>query len=216
MRAIHMRTPFLLAAILVSLPVTNATAALHDRCTFVWVDVANVVPSAYTSATEEAASILARAGLNCVFRRGDSDSGIVANEFFVILLPHAHGGRTPGRLVMGSVKARNGHPDDENVVRVYVEPIVEVLSLRSAGQDRARVARAIGRVIAHEVIHIAAPLLGHSKRGLMAAVLTAKELVGPRVQIDPNFRAALRAPEELGETAEVADTRTNGNRRTTY
>ena len=216
MRAIPLRTPFVLAAILASSPGALATAASHDRCTFVWVDVANVVPSAYATASEEAASILARAGLNCVFRQGDSRSSTLPGEFFVVLLPHTHGGRTPGRLVMGSVKARHGRPDDEDVVRVYVEPILEVLSLRSADQDRPRVARAIGRVIAHEVIHIAAPLLGHSKRGLMAAALTAKELVGPRVQIDHNFRAALRAPEDLGEAVEVADARTNGHRRTTY
>lgn len=215
MRAI-LRTPFVLAAILASSPGANATAALHDRCTFVWVDVANVVPSAYATASEEAASILARAGLNCVFRRGNPESSIVADEFFVILLPRAHGSRTPGRLVMGSVKVPCGRPDDEHAVRVYVEPILEVLSLRSADQDGPRVARAIGRVIAHEVIHIAAPLLGHSKRGLMAAALTAKELVGPRVQIDHDFRAALRAPEDLGEAAEVADARTNVYRRTTY
>lgn len=216
MRAIPLRTPFVLAAILVSLPGANATAALHDQCTFVWVDVANVVPSAFATASEEAASILARAGLNCVFTRGNSHSSILPDEFFVILLPRAHGGRTPGRLVMGSVKVRQGRPDDEHVVRVYIEPILEVLSLRSVDQDGPRVARAIGRVIAHEVIHIAAPLLGHSKRGLMAAVLTAKELVGPRVQIDPDFRAALRAPDDLGEAVGVADARTSRYRRTTY
>lgn len=178
----------------------------------VWFDATNGVRFAYAGAIEETASVLDRAGLKCTFRLGGPEPQIDPDELLIILLSHPHRG-VPGKLIMGSVRARPGSRGQIQAVRVYVKSVLAALTLRSVDEDRARVSRAIGRVIAHEVIHVARPGLGHSKRGLMAAVLSASELDAPHVAIDSAFTDALRAPTHGGAVDVEAASRNGDGRK---
>jgi hypothetical protein len=50
----------------------------------------------------------------------------------------------------------------------------------------------LGRVILHEIIHLADPGLEHGKSGLFCATLNKKGLVGARAEIEPAAEEALR------------------------
>jgi hypothetical protein len=62
----------------------------------------------------------------------------------------------------------------------------------SPGQAR-QVARAVARVLAHEVIHGVAPSLPHAERGLMSHRMTRTFLLSDSFAFDAASAAALRA-----------------------
>lgn len=61
----------------------------------------------------------------------------------------------------------------------------------TVGRDSDYVARALARVIVHELIHGLTPGLGHSRRGIMQRGLDTYDLGERPVRLDPAFRAAL-------------------------
>jgi hypothetical protein len=69
-----------------------------------------------------------------------------------------------------------------------------------SASDRLAVGVAIGRVVAHEVLHALAPSLPHGT-GLMSSRLNRRQLTGAAVPVDPEaalaFRAALRGEPAL-------------------
>lgn len=60
------------------------------------------------------------------------------------------------------------------------------------GKDSAHVARALARVIVHELVHTLTPGLGHSERGIMQRDLDSADLVERPLQLDSEFSAALQ------------------------
>lgn len=156
-----------------------------------WIDVMGAVPFGFEGSVNEVSRILKAVGLASRFRKADPGSVSGPDEIRIILLVRSPRTVTPGRLVMGAVRGGRAH-EEAPAVWVYVEPVVHAIELRSVADDPEAVTRAIGRVIAHEVIHLLVPRLGHSKRGLMAGVLTPRDLLGTKVDIAPSFRSALR------------------------
>jgi hypothetical protein len=60
--------------------------------------------------------------------------------------------------------------------------------------ERQRLAVALGRVVAHEVVHAIAPTLPHAPQGLLRAELTRPDLVARRLDLDRDTQAGfLRA-----------------------
>ena len=70
-----------------------------------------------------------------------------------------------------------------------------VWTLKDGGDrwDRLDLSRAVGRVVAHELVHVLAPDLKHAHFGLMAPSLTARALTQPGVPFDSATRNTLRA-----------------------
>jgi hypothetical protein len=82
-----------------------------------------------------------------------------------------------------------------NYVYVFFPDIMLALGIdpnsRSMREPLAmnRIARAIGRVVAHEVVHIVAPSLPHTNEGVMSAALTKKGLTRQHLYFDPDTAA---------------------------
>jgi hypothetical protein len=61
-----------------------------------------------------------------------------------------------------------------------------------AGTRSARLDVAVGRVVAHELVHVVFASLPHAVRGLMAPVVDATVLTRPELELDGGVRHALR------------------------
>jgi hypothetical protein len=59
-------------------------------------------------------------------------------------------------------------------------------------RQRKDLARAIGRVLVHEVVHAIAPRLSHADEGLMHEALLSASLLKRRIEIDERTRQAFR------------------------
>ena len=54
------------------------------------------------------------------------------------------------------------------------------------------VARAVGRILAHELVHLIAPDLPHARSGLMGASVGRAQLLGNGVGLDPALGPTVR------------------------
>jgi hypothetical protein len=129
------------------------------------------------------------------------------NEIAVLLRPDPKLEQlSPG--VMGAVRKGEG----TRRARVFLAPIERLLKLGPKARSRPgsvrgqKLARAIGRVAAHEVVHVIAPDLGHTREGLMQPSFTRTALAASRVPIDRSaanaVRDRLQVPGPAGEGRE--------------
>lgn len=181
-----------------SLPLLAATLeadAAPPRIDLTWIDPTNALPDAVADVVEEVALIFEPLGLAVACRSVGPGELIPPSPLRVILLDDDRG-RADGR-VMGLTPR---DPDGTHALWVLLPNIKRALGLdperrRPLGRgDALRLARAIGRVVAHEVVHVLAPGLRHAGRGLMAESLGRTALVGARPLLDPeSVRAVLAA-----------------------
>lgn len=157
----------------------------------VWIDVLGDPVYSFRRAMDEASEILRKVGVRYAYRLGEVNAVSGPNELRIIVLPRSQAPSSPRRLVMGAVNARFAQPGEARAIWVYTDAVVSALGLDSVEQDPMAVAIAMGRVVAHEIVHVMAPQVGHAKSGLMSAVLSAKDLRGARVSISGTFREAL-------------------------
>jgi hypothetical protein len=161
----------------------------------VWVDVTGVARFAFTEAARETAALLRRMGVAATIRAGDSRSVTEGSEMTVIVLP----ARTPGtRLDHSVMGATSRAPEGGRAIWVYAAGVASTLGLGSRpapgwsmGQRR-EFGRALGRVVAHELVHAIAPERPHVKGGLMAASMGRALLLGSEIAIDIATSEALR------------------------
>jgi hypothetical protein len=72
--------------------------------------------------------------------------------------------------------------------------------------DRKRLAKALGRVVVHELVHRVAPDLPHADSGVMQADLGGSDLMRGRLPLDDGSRSAvLAALREARLVAEAAN-----------
>ncbi len=73
-------------------------------------------------------------------------------------------------------------------------------------RDQSRTSRAVGRVIAHEVVHAVAPGVPHGL-GLMAPSFGRRDFMASKVRIEPQVAEAVRAALAAGHPiSPVSDT----------
>jgi hypothetical protein len=165
-----------------------------------WLDVEGVATGIDGVARSECRAVLERAGLDVEWRQGSGGEEARAGEVRVLLVdhlvvdPHAKlsiMGATPARsrrhpvvwIHVGSVRATLGFPPDF--------PILD-LPLKA----RRDLGVALGRVVAHEIVHVVAPQLPHGS-GLMSPTLTRDTLIAPRLSLETRdatqVQAALRS-----------------------
>jgi hypothetical protein len=83
----------------------------------------------------------------------------------------------------------------EDYVYIFFHNIVRTLGLNLEGRYRRepetmrQLARAVGRVAAHKIIHIVAPSQTHANEGLMTARLTKRSLTRKHLRLDPDTAA---------------------------
>jgi hypothetical protein len=160
-----------------------------------WFDPSDVAAGSELVARAEAEALIARMGANVTWRRAASGEMTRSEEVWVILL--GSGGQpVSGPLVLGAT--RRHHPVAPVVwVRVANVRAALGISQRPPLRDLPPIERrlfaiALGRVIAHEVVHALVPSLPHGT-GLMSGSFSRRQLTGGWIPIEPEVVFALRA-----------------------
>jgi hypothetical protein len=168
-----------------------------------WFDPSQALPVAATNAlADEVREIFRSLGVEVAFRVADADTtygeGPVPEVPIILLKDDPIVSRRPTR-VLGLVVR---HQEPRRAVWAFLENVRWTLShdqgrrLPAMGHDTA-LGRALGRVVAHEVIHSIAPDEPHSKNGLMGHSMNRAFLLSDDPPLDARcgraFLAALTA-----------------------
>jgi hypothetical protein len=128
------------------------------RLRLVWIDVLGSAPYAFPSAARETAAILADAGVVAAWTLGDPSTVTTADELKVVLMAGvANGARLPEHVMGGTRGGAQSH-----TTWIYLSNVLWALGLQDKGPRRLslheeeQVARALGRVVAHEIVHAVA------------------------------------------------------------
>lgn len=163
--------------------------------TLVWYDVNGLRPRDVSGMARELDSIFREIGVKVACRRAHMDGAQPAPEGLeipVILLAAPSGGASPG--VMGAVLRRHPPPSP---VWIFLDNVRSALGYPSGRRPSAASVEqeldvALGRIIAHEVIHAAAPWRPHT-RGLMGSAINRADLTGSRRSLGSDCAAAVRS-----------------------
>ena len=163
-----------------------------DAVGLVWVDPAGAALEQEAVARREIQSLLGRMGVPTRWRRGRAGELASADEVRIILLDRV-ARRPDGTPVLGATPPRF---DASPFVWVHVPAIQAAVGL-CRGRVREAVASrmlaiALGRVVAHELVHVLAPSLPHG-RGLMSECLTRRQLTASSVPVADGVGPAVRA-----------------------
>jgi len=153
------------------------------------------LPSTTLKAIEaEAGAILAPAGEGPRWRRSQPGAELETGVVPVVLLAGRH--PVPGRpgAVLGGIETRAPVPAAWVYVGATLRAIGATLPPRSMDPASQRaLGVALGRVIAHELVHAMAPRRAHVTIGLMEATWDQGSLLGVRPRLDAASAAAFRA-----------------------
>ena len=185
------------AAVCFALVVTCADAARAESAalSLVWCDPTDVASGTESLARAEAQALLGRMGAQVTWRRGGAGELRRGDEVWVVLLGEGPASGSYPHVLGATPRRRQAHPLVWVRVphvrsAVGISPTRPLLGLPLA--DRRLFAVALGRVIAHEVVHAVVPSLPHGP-GLMADVLGRRELTAATIALDPDAVLALRA-----------------------
>ena len=160
----------------------------------VWIDLADVPAVAQEAARREAAAVLGDVGLSPTWRVGAARDLLGAHDLPVVLLRRDHASRGGASRVLGACSPRSGTPR----AWVYLENLTWALGMGAYDgpltlDQSSRLGRAIGRIVAHEVIHAVAPALGHARSGLMSPRFSRNDLLSVYLPVDGATRRGLSA-----------------------
>lgn len=164
------------------------------RLDLVWVDPAGIAEGSYPTIAAESRAVLASLGAEVAWTAPPPGAVLGPESLAVIAVPTYRARRSRDRHVMGATQAIS---DDALAVWVFPEQVAWVLGLRldlrSSWERRSeeRFARALGRVVSHEIVH-ALGATAHARAGLMAASLNRDALTAPVLRIDPATVASVR------------------------
>lgn len=160
----------------------------------VWTDPSGAAAGLEPPARAEAERLLRAMGVPVAWRRGDARELSRRGEVRVILLDRP-ATREHGAPVLGATPPAFAVAP---YVWVHLPGLTSSLGLvprpgvRWHPWDARALGVAVGRVIAHEVVHALAPSVPHGK-GLMSSALTRRQLTAARIPFDPEVALALQA-----------------------
>jgi hypothetical protein len=175
----------LLGVLALSLGAVPADAA-RGAVAVAWVDVSGLPAAVGEGARRELGTALARAGVAVHMRSAVAGEAIAEDEVVLVVVP----GRAPvdgrGGPVLGSVP-RDGQPP--RTAWVHLPTVLAVLGLPGGGGpttplEQRDMALAVGRVAAHELVHVLAPEAPHAATGLMSSRLGRAALTAPAARLD--------------------------------
>jgi hypothetical protein len=160
----------------------------------VWIDLAGVPGAAQEAARREAAAALEDVGLSPRWRTGAAGELIAAHELPVVLLKHDRSAPRGSSRVLGACLPRSASPR----AWVYLDNLAWAMRMRAPDgpltlEQSVRLGRAIGRIVAHEVIHAVAPALGHASQGIMSPRFDTRDLLAAHLPVDGATRRGVRA-----------------------
>jgi hypothetical protein len=164
-----------------------------------WHDPSHALPFDHAVLAGEVQSVLAPAGLGLDWHPAADDQSDAGSTVRVVLLATEQAGPSD---VMGSVQRRGA----SRTAWISLPAVERTLGLpadrhkpRPPGSEHF-LAHALSRVIAHELVHLLAPDLPHTRDGLMAPRLGRPFLTGQRAVLSPAVAAAVRSAAS-GEAA---------------
>jgi len=175
------------------------------RLTIVWIDPTRALPFPSALVGREVREVFATLGVTIDWSEAGSEPIKGPEALRVILLRVEPSAWRFERSVLGIVPRA---PSSERAIWIVLSNVRKALGLRPSGSagspaDHLRVARALGRVTAHEVFHAVAPWHAHADTGLMRERLDRRALLRPSVDLDLESREvflsvlAARQPERL-------------------
>jgi hypothetical protein len=140
---------------------------------------------------QEARRIFASAGIALDWRLSTAEVAPPKGEVTVLFRAR------PETAALGETTLGAVNPDANGIARVFLSGLERILGFRATSGEglrpaaRQRLARTLGRVLAHEVVHVLAPELGHRTHGLMDASMQRAFALRPRVTLDRETTEAL-------------------------
>lgn len=160
-------------------------------------DVHGLLGAQFADLVDETSAIFEQMGVDIGWRRGRlgtvHGAGSV-REIPIILLKEPPGRLRDQRDVLGLI-----HKNQPAAIWVFVENVKLAIGVTTQGPSPAgsRLAIAVGRVVAHEMVHSLAPELGHTRNGLMRHALDRQALVGQPRPSHAECAGAVRAALKL-------------------
>jgi hypothetical protein len=185
----------------------SASASSPDEAPLVrlsFIDLYGLSPQVSDGASAEAAGLLDRLGARFQIRSKRPGDAHDPRDLLVVVMPG-----DPGPLLERNVLGAVQRDAPTRALWVFPRTIAAALGLGPGpaeawtAEERTRFATAIGRVVAHEIVHLACPWRDHDRFGLMAARMSRATLRG-----DPlDFEASLRRDFVLGASVLSAGSR---------
>jgi hypothetical protein len=149
-----------------------------------WFDPTGVLPIPAERVALEVQSLFASWDVDVRWRKAEAGVTIVEPpEVSVVIQPRARPGRPD---ILGEVEEGQG----SRAAWVNVAGVMRALGMQGApgralkGQEAEEFARALSRVVSHEIVHLAAPDLPHTRDGLMRARFSRHDLVAEAPRLD--------------------------------
>ncbi len=176
-------------------PVSRPSPADPLVTRLVWMDPTCIAVGAGAVARAETRSLLRKMDVSVTWRVGQAGEVALPGEVRVILLDRV-ASTASGEPILGATPARF---DSSRYVWVHVPNVQAAMGLRPGGPLVAVEASsvhalgvALGRVVAHELVHVLAPSAPHG-RGLMSGKLSRFQLAASRLPVEPAVGVAVRA-----------------------
>ena len=154
-----------------------------------WFDVDGTAGPLFEHASRELRRLLADAEVEIEWSRQSTGVEAGDSDVQVIVLGASRG---VAARVMGAAQPA---PQPPHSVRVFLKHVRQALGYDSRQHlrptEQALLGRAVGRVIAHEIVHVYAPEHAHEGSGLMAAELDTRFLRQETVRLEPSSVAAV-------------------------
>jgi hypothetical protein len=184
---------WLVLGALVGLRGATGGAAAEEPVTLsvVVVDLAHLDGVPLKVAVAEVDSTLGPLGIRVSWDFAKPGSEIDPLPIRVVLLERRPCGRQKSENVFASVTPTN----DSATIWVCVPNLIAAPAVRRPGQsgaDPRRLGIGLGRVIVHELVHLADPELRHGQEGLFCSTLNRKQLVDAPGHIEPAAQESLR------------------------
>lgn len=204
--ALASRSSSVVAPILVALVSIPLQAGQHPRpfprhgpaerpvVRLAWNDPARVAVAIQPQVCREVEVALRSLGVPVRWRTSHRREAARPGEVRIILLDRP-AVRAEGLPVLGITHRQ---PSSTPAVWIHVPCVRQTLGLAAGGpgeaspQAQETLARALGRVIAHEVVHVVAPEVPHGT-GLMSAAFSRESLLAPDMAVGPEVVAAVLA-----------------------
>jgi hypothetical protein len=164
-------------------------AEVEPDIRLVWFDPVNCLPAGFLVVAEEVRAIFRNLGTTIAWRVGGNYGEGPIPEIPIILLAEEPGLKGRSGPVMGLVRLT---ADPVRAVWVFLNPIRAGLGEEPSFSGPS-LARAVARIVAHEVVHAVVPDEPHASKGLMRHALGRKFLLGSHAAIDGRCAAAFRA-----------------------
>jgi hypothetical protein len=168
-------------------------SAPRPLISLVWFDPTGALPVPVEHVAAEVQSLFASWNLDVTWRTAVAGVTVVmAPEVSVIVQPRSRPGRPD---ILGEVEPGQ----DARAAWVSVEGVMRALGQRRApgralaGKEAAEFVTALARVVSHEIVHLAAPDLPHTREGLMRASFSRRDLT----QGTPSLEGAASLPFRL-------------------